>query len=401
MIIHLYLNDNDRKCPHCSSTNVYKKDTIIKKLYHPYSNDRKCIIYFHHFKFKCNNCNKTFLQKNDIVCSGKCISLPGTLNILHKLRNYKTTFQDVSNFYHIPKMDVINCFDNHVDINRHSLTKVICLDEFYSKNLTKTKYCFTIYDPFNKTVLDVVDSRRKEALEDYFSHISIEERQLVYFVNIDMWQTYKEISNIYLPNATVCVDSFHVIKHLNSALDQIRKKIQRNFKNEKNDSRKTSWYWLLSTFKYYLLSDMDNVKYVRQPHSHFSYLWTKWEVLEALLSTSEGLREAYKLKEEYREFNKTATYEIALEKLPIYIDKFKKNRYSEFREFGKMLERWFPEVVNSFIIVDGKRMSNGPIESLNSRVRRIIDNGFGFSHFSRFRNKIMYSLNKDEPIKFR
>ena len=145
---------------------------------------------------------------------------------------------------------------------------------------------------------------------------------------------------------------------------------------------------------------MENIKYERHPKSHFSHLWTKWDVLEAILSTSDGLREAYKLKEEYREFNKTATYEEALEKLPVFIKKFKKNRYVEFREFGKMLERWSPEIINSFIVVDGIRMSNGPIESLNSRIRRIIDNGFGFSRFSRFRNKVMYSLNKDEPIKF-
>jgi transposase len=124
-------------------------------------------------------------------------------------------------------------------------------------------------------VLDVIDSRRKESLEDYFSHISKKERENVYFVNIDMWQTYKEISEMYLPNATVCVDSFHVIKHLNKALDDIRKKIQRNFKKDKNDSRKQSWYWLLFTFKYFLLADMDNIKYERHPHSHFSYLWTK------------------------------------------------------------------------------------------------------------------------------
>ena len=400
MVIYLYLNDNDRKCPHCSSTKIHKKDTIIKKLYHPYSNDRKWIIFFHHYKFKCNSCGSTFLQKNNIVHSGKCISLPGELNILHKLKNYKTTFQDVSDFYHIPKMDVINCFDNHVDIKRHYLTKVICVDEFHSKSLTKTKYCFAIYDPLSKTVLDVIDSRRKESLEYYFSHISKKERENVYFVNIDMWQTYKDIAETYLPNATICVDSFHVIKHLNSALDQIRKKIQRNFKNDKKDPRKQSWYWLLFTFKYFLLADMDNIKYERHPHSHFSHLWTKWEVLEALLSTSDGLREAYKLKEEYREFNKTATYEEALEKLSIFIKKFKKSRYAEFRDFGKMLERWFPEIINSFIVVDGIRMSNGPMESLNSRIRRIIDNGFGFSRFPRFRNKVMYSLNKDEPIKF-
>jgi transposase len=334
-----------------------------------------------------------------LVDTGKCLSLIGELNILHKLRNYKFTFKGISELYKIPIMEVINCFDRHVKINRHELTKVICLDEFYARHLTKTKYCFVIFDPFSNTILDIIDARLKSTLSDYFHSISRDERKNVYYVNIDMWQTYKDISLQYFPNATICIDSFHVIEHLNKSLDKIRLKIQKCFK-DKNDPRKISWYWLLKTFKYYLLSNMDNITYFRKPKSHYSHLWSKWDVLEAILSTSDGLREAYNLKEEYREFNACGTYEEAVEKIPYFIQKFKGNRYEEFREFGQLLENWMPEIINSFIIVDGKRMSNGPMESANSRIKTMIHDGFGYSNFSRFRNKVMYSLNKNEPMKF-
>ena len=52
--------------------------------------------------------------------------------------------------------------------------------------------------------------------------IPLKERLEVTHVNIDMWQTYLDIEEDYLPNATVCVDSFHVIEHLNRAIDSIR-----------------------------------------------------------------------------------------------------------------------------------------------------------------------------------
>lgn len=398
IVINLYLKDN-RKCPKCGYGNAYKKDTIVKRLYHPFLSDRSCIVLFHHYKFKCNNCSSVFLQQNQLVYAGKCLTLIGEINILHKLRNYKFTFKGISELYKIPIMEVINCFDRHVNIHRHKLTKVLCLDEFYARHLTKTKYCFVIFDPFTNTVLDMIDARLKDTLYDYFSHIPLEERKNVYYVNIDMWQTYKDISEQFFPNAIICIDSFHVIEHLNKALDKIRLKIQRNFK-DKDDQRKNSWYWLLKTFRYYLLCDMDNIKYYRKPHSHYSHLWTKWDVLDAVLSTSEGLREAYNLKEEYREFNLCATYDEAVEKLPYFIQKFKRSRYEEYREFGQLLENWMAEIINSFIIVDGKRMSNGPMESVNSRIKTMLHDGFGYSNFPRFRNKVMYSLNKNEPIKF-
>lgn len=40
--------------------------------------------------------------------------------------------------------------------------------------------------------------------------------------------------------------------------------------------------------------------------------------------------------------------------------------------------------------VDGKRMSNGPIESLNGRLKRLIGDANGFTHFERFRNRRLF-----------
>lgn len=40
------------------------------------------------------------------------------------------------------------------------------------------------------------------------------------------------------------------------------------------------------------------------------------------------------------------------------------------------------------------------VESLNDRIDKIMSDGCGFSNFERFRNRVMYGLNKDEPIKY-
>ena len=45
-------------------------------------------------------------------------------------------------------------------------------------------------------------------------------------------------------------------------------------------------------------------------------------------------------------------------------------------------------------------MSNGPMESLNGRIKRLLEDGYGYSNFKRFRNRVMFSLNKNEPINF-
>ena len=92
-------------------------------------------------------------------------------------------------------------------------------------------------------------------------------------------------------------------------------------------------------------------------------------------------------------------YEEPLERLPEFINDFKTFQDQEYRDFCKMLERWKYEIINSFIVYKGRRNSNGPMESLNSRIKNIIHNSYGFKNFKRFRNKVMYSSNKNEPIK--
>ena len=397
--IHLFINPSFRDCPYCQSAGALIHDRKIKRIYHPIIENKKTIIIFHQIKFQCKECGHYFMQFNPIVSGSKNISKIGEFYILKNLRNPRITFKDVENNLFIPQTSVIRCFDEHVNLNRHNLTKVLCLDEIYARKLTKTKYAFVIYDPISSTILDVLDARLKDSLTDYFARIPVKERLKVEYVNIDMWETYKLISQQAFPNATICVDSFHVIKHLNDAMDKIRLQVQKRFVDKKVEDR-NGYYWLLKTFHYYFVQDFNNIKYERKPNSHYSYLWTKHDVLDKILSIDDNLADSYWLKEEYREFNLCGTYDEALYKIDDFIERFKKAHYVEFREFGSMLERWKYEIINSFLVIDGKRMSNGPIESLNGRIKRLLYDGYGYSNFNRFRNRLMYSINKNEPIIF-
>jgi transposase len=68
------------------------------------------------------------------------------------------------------------------------------------------------------------------------------------------------------------------------------------------------------------------------------------------------------------------------------------------RTFGKTLVKWRSEIKNSFMRIDGRRVSNGPIESTNNKIKTVIKTANGIRKFSRFRNRVLYSINKDIPI---
>lgn len=139
----------------------------------------------------------------------------------------------------------------------------------------------------------------------------------------------------------------------------------------------------------------NQARYNKKLHRYINYS----QLLEELLKIDSQLKEAYVLKEDYLLFNSSTTSDDAKENLAHIIQMYINSNIDSYRHFAQTtLLDWYEEIVNSFIQIDGRRISNGPIESVNSRVKTILKVANGFKNFSRMRNKIMYSLNKDACI---
>ena len=65
---------------------------------------------------------------------------------------------------------------------------------------------------------------------------------------------------------------------------------------------------------------------------------------------------------------------------------------------GRLLIHWKDELLNSFKEIDGIRLSNSYIERKNEEIRKLFYISHGFSNFKRTRNRILYSLNDNEPV---
>ena len=77
---------------------------------------------------------------------------------------------------------------------------------------------------------------------------------------------------------------------------------------------------------------------------------------------------------------------------------FRNSPFESFRQFGRSLYNWFEYILNSFYMIDKRRISNGAIEGMNSKIKTIMKVSNGMKNFERFRNYCMFSLNKNTPI---
>ena len=396
---YITLENQKEKCPFCLQRpviNGYKN----KRITHSISNNNPCFIIYKARRFYCKTCKHTYYERNPFALKYDKLSSYTIFAILNDLKDHTVTFKNVATKYNISITSVQNIFDSYVDAIRMSLPEVICIDEFYTSKKRQFKYACVFLDFISKKIIYIYPSRRKDRLTSELSYIPKNERLNVKYVVIDMWDTYRDLASIYFPNCKIAVDSFHVIRHLNDAIDSIRIKIMKKYDKRTNKLVQNDiYYYMLKKFHFFFTMNFEKIFNGQTYIQKMETKWTKHEIRNYLFSIDGDLRDAYFLKERYREFNLTADYETCGEEFEELIDEFLNSKHEEFRTFGKLLIHWKVEIKNSFIRYQGKRLSNGPIEGANSRIKTILKSANGYTNFNRLRNRIMYSLNKDIPIK--
>lgn len=381
-------------CPHCHSFSKIVHSYKNKKIKHSILLKEPLTLIYHQRRYICPICHKTFIEPNPFISMNNKISHKTIDMTLSLLKDYNQTFSSVSRLVHLSVTEVIEIFDQYVQIERKPLQKVICIDEFYFSHHSKNKFACLLIGFKNGLVLDVLESRKKSYLRNYFRMIDQKEREAVQFISMDMYDNYREIAKIYFPNALCCADSFHVIKYINDALNKIRCKVMNRYKNNK----KSDEYYLLK-YKHHLLfidslkiSD-DQFKY----NHHFKYKMSQYSLLEKMLNIDKELKLAYELKEMYMIFN-NLDYDMdkISTELDVIINAYKISGISSFVDIGHTLSNWKQEIINSFHTYEGRRINNGPIEGRNKYVKIILELANGYKNFKRFRNRLLYVFNKHE-----
>lgn len=397
---NLVLKKLNDPCPSCLSDDPVVHGYYIKKITHSISTSSPCFIFYKARRYKCKFCNKVYYENNPFSHGNDQTSTYTILAVLDALRNHTATFTSVAAQFNLTKQQVILIFDSYVDVGRKPFPEIICIDEFYTSKFSKDKYACTILDFKSKEIVEIYQSRHMDKLASSFTIIPETERNNVKYVVIDMWWTYKDLVKRYFKKAIIAVDSFHVIKHLNDAIIKIRIKVMNKFnKGTSTLASNDMYYYMLKKFHYFFVKNYEDIYSGDIKINKIHAKWRKHEILKYLLSIDDDLKYAYNLKERYREFNLTADYENCINEFEKLIYEFNNSHLEEFREFGYLLKNWKAEIINSFIRIDGKRLSNSAIEGVNSRIKIIIKNANGFKNFNRLRNRILFSINKSVPIR--
>lgn len=397
---NIVLAQRPTACPSCGKTSRLVHDYSNRTLRHSVLAEHDLIVNYRKRRYYCDACQKPFPERNPFSSPGKRISSATVIRIMKLLQMDNMTFSSVAHLTGVSTTTVMKVFDEHAGVSSIPLPRCMCIDEIYVSKYLQSEYSCVLLDFDTGNIYDMLPSRRKDDLANYFSRINKGTRRYVKYICIDMYENYRDLAHRYFPNALVCVDSFHVIKNINYAFDRVRIRVMNSF------DRKSEEYRLLKRFHWLLKKSRSRIDFEHMINLnwYYSIIGSKYvspdSLINRLLQINPELEAAYILKNDYENINAMATYHNAEQYLNKYIDDIRVFGVSEFQPVASMLKNWKAEIVNSFLTYRGRRISNGPIESMNSRIKKIKRNGNGYTNFYRFRLRCLYTLNKGSSIKF-
>lgn len=103
----------------------------------------------------------------------------------------------------------------------NALPLVLSIDEFKG-NAGGQKFQAILTDPKSHKVIDILPSRTQYQLQEYIKSFS-NRKDVRYFV-MDMNQVYRDFAETFLPNATIVIDKFHVVRYIPGLWKNVRKK---------------------------------------------------------------------------------------------------------------------------------------------------------------------------------
>lgn len=376
-------------CACCGSKKIEFKEWKTRMIKHALFLNKETIFILKERRYRCLSCKKTFYEPNPFALKRSRLTHEMIFCILEKLRDFNITYKNVGKDLKISDTTVINVFDRYVNQARRTLSKVVSIDECYNKDQFSKPYSAIIFDFLENKIIDIVEDRSKYNLGNYFSKINEKERQNVEYIVIDMWEPYLELAKIYFPKAIVAIDSFHVLQNISRTVDAVRRRVMRAYKNVPYSNE----YYYLKKWNYVLFKEFPT--YGEKTRMYRTNEWlNEYQIQKKIYEIHPDIKAASEYYLKYKRLNKVSNKEMFEKFIEDFINDSSIINIPEMLPVIQMLANWKEWILNSFIIVDGRRLSNGPIEGFNSNFKKLLCVENGAYSFLRFRNRLIYCYNK-------
>jgi len=217
-------------------------------------------------------------------------------------------------------------------------------------------YLTVVYDLERHVLLWVGQDRTAETLNAFFAELGRRRCRTIHTVCMDMWPAYLRSVRQNAPRALILFDRFHLVRHLNLALDTVRRQEAARLSGEHRTAIKNT--------RFLLLKNPWNLK----PEEK--------ERLSNLVRWNLPVVRAWYLKESFQLFWEYKQPARAEEHLRRWMHSAMRSRLQPFKDFVRLLR----EHLDGVLAWTRTRLSNGAVEGMNNKIKLVSHRSFGFRH---------------------
>jgi transposase len=215
--------------------------------------------------------------------------------------------------------------------------------------------------------------RSEESLKLFYEWLGPGKIRGIRLAVMDMWKPFENATREHAPQAAILYDKFHVLRHLNEAMDKIRKS---EYYRLSGDDRK-----FIKGQKYTLLSHRENLSTDGR------------KALKTLLAANKRLNTAYVLKEQFGQLWDYQSEAWARKFFDNWKASLKWQRLKPYEKFAEMIERHWDGIA-TFCKSENK-VSLGFVEGLNNKIRVIQRRSYGLRDEQYLRLKVLTCMLPD------
>lgn len=242
------------------------------------------------------------------------------------------------------------------------------------KSLAKGhRYATMVCDLEHGHVIELAEGRTRDSLLQCLGRFSLDDLAEVEAIAMDMWEPYAQVFRAVVDGADdkIVFDPFHIVAHMNDALDQVRRRENKALRADGDDRLVGSKYlWL------YGAGNLPTDRYDVDTRMQFAELRT------SKLKTAR----AWALKESLRALWKQPSRAAGERWWQRWYSWAMRSRLAPVKKVAAMVKRHLHNVLTYF----KHRITNAGSEAINSVVQMLKKRAFGYRSFENFRTVVLF-----------
>ena len=243
-----------------------------------------------------------------------------------------------------------------------------------------SKFLTLVYQIDNscKRLLWIGKDRTKKTLMGFFDEFGPDRSSLLRFVCTDMWKPYLLVVAEKASQAINILDRFHIMSHMNKAIDKVRATEFKALKTKGKQAILTGSRWCL----------------LKRPENCNEKQAIK---LKELVAINLKTVRAYLLKEDFQQFWNYKRAGWAAKFLDQWCKRTMRSRIDPMKKIAKMLRSHRSLILNWFRAKE--LIALGAVEGLNNKAKVTTKKAYGFKSFEVIKLALYHTLGKlPEPV---